>query len=220
MGERRNELLVRMAGAIVKGRRVECFQCGACLNAGARFCAQCGVAVLNDGKPQPSTAARAGLTRRMMAEVIDRLIPLPFVSFFFPMWTLVVVAYHLVCDGTPSGRSLGKWVCRLRVISTGTGAPCGIARSAMRRLPTAITQAAYCAWMMIPFVVAFELFLLAMVWLNPTGRRLEDYIAGTQVITESEYRKLNPDCEGCGHSRPSNATYCPNCGKRMEEDYV
>jgi len=220
MEERRSEMLVRMAGAMFRGRLVQCFQCGARLTAGAKFCAQCGVVVLSDGKPQRATTARAGLTRRILAEVIDRMIPLPFVSFIFPLWTFVVVAYHLVCDGTPSGRSPGKWVCRLRVISTRTGAPCGIARSILRRLPTALSQAAYCAWVMIPFVVAFELILLAMVWLNPSGRRPEDYVAGTQVVTESEYRKMNPDCEGCGQSRPSSATYCPHCGKRREEDYV
>ena len=55
-----------------------------------------------------------------------------------PMASRSVVAYHLICEGTPSGRGVGKWICRLRVVSISSEAPCGISRAILRRLPTAI----------------------------------------------------------------------------------
>jgi uncharacterized RDD family membrane protein YckC len=157
------------------------------------------------------------MLRRALAEIIDRLVPLPFIAYLFPIWILVVVVYHLICDGAPSGQSVGKWVCRLRVISNGSGEPCGVWRSMLRRLPTALGQAAYCAWMMIPVVTAYELAMLAFVWLNPSGRRIEDYLAGTQVITGSAYSRLHRCCAMCGERMPAGARYCSQCGQVIEE---
>ena len=51
---------------------------------------------------------RPSVFRRIVAGVIDRLIPLPFLAFFFHEWTLVVLAYHLLCECSPERRSVGK----------------------------------------------------------------------------------------------------------------
>jgi uncharacterized RDD family membrane protein YckC len=182
------------------------------MNRGARFCVSCGAPVEPEAVTALISLPRASLIRRALAEVIDRLLPLPFISYFIPVWVFVVVAYHLICDGTPSGQSVGKWLCRVRVVSVASKEPCGITRAALRRLPTAIGQAAYCLWFMVPFVFAYELLSLAFVWLNPTGRRIEDYISGTQVITESAYRKLHPACIKCGERIKVGARFCPHCG--------
>jgi len=148
----------------------------------------------------------------LAAEVIDRLAPLPFIAFFFPIWTWVVVAYHLLADGTPEGQSLGKRICRLRVIALVTKEPCGIARAMLRRLPVAMGQAAYCSWKFVTLAVAYELASLACVWLSPSGRRIEDYLTGTQVIAEGAYRQSQPVCAGCGRRMPCEARHCTNCG--------
>jgi uncharacterized RDD family membrane protein YckC len=124
----------------------------------------------------------------------------------------VVVAYHLICDGSPLGRSPGKWIFRLRVVSISSNEPCGVWRSILRRLPIALGQAAYCTWVLVPFVIAYDLVSLAFVWLNPTGRRFEDYFAGTQVITEGLYQTLRPVCSECGLRITVAAQYCPHCG--------
>ena len=179
----------------------------------ARSCgsAQAGVT------PCPYLRSRPGILRRALAEIIDRLMPLPFLAYLFPLWIWVVVAYHLICDGSPSGQSVGKWVCRLCVVSTASGEPCGVWRAMLRRLPTALGQAAYCAWMMIPVVIAYELVSLAFVWLNPTGRRIEDYLAGTQVITRNAYGKLHHCCAMCGERIFVGARYCSQCGQSVED---
>lgn len=135
--------------------------------------------------PTAQSAPRPALWRRVLAGAIDRMLPLPWLALFFPKWTLVVVAYHLLCDSTPERRSCGKWVCRLRV----TGAS-GAARwqTVLRRLGTAATQAAWCWWEFIPVVLVYEFAAFALVWLDAQGRRPEDFLASTQVITEKAFR--------------------------------
>ena len=143
-------------------------------------------------KPNQPTPAplwkRAGLIRLILAEMIDRILPLPFLAFFFPAWTLFVLAYHLLCDCGPHRRSVGKWVCRLRVVEANDVAPCAWWRAALQRLGIAVSQAAWGWWAGIPYVLAYELGSLAFVLLSPTGRRLEEYAAGTFVVTEKAYK--------------------------------
>ncbi|HKQ07905.1 MAG TPA: RDD family protein [Blastocatellia bacterium] len=213
MREKRNVLTFSQTGKLRAG---ECRACGAAVRRGAGFCASCGFAQA-DVTPSLILRSRPGMVRRVLAEIIDRLMPLPFLAYLFPLWVWVVVAYHLICDGSPSGQSVGKWVCRLCVVSTATGEPCGVWRAVLRRLPTALGQAAYCAWMMIPVVIAYELVMVAFVWLNPTGRRLEDYLTGTQVITRSAYLRRHRNCAWCGERVAAGVRYCPHCGQTVED---
>jgi uncharacterized RDD family membrane protein YckC len=202
----------RAAGLVSRQHSPSC-ECGARLPNRASFCPACGTAAHNI-QSSAVTSRQSTVTRRLLAEVIDRLLPLPFIAYLFPPWVLVVIAYHLICDGAPSGRGPGKWVFRLRVVSVSSKQPCGVCRAALRRLPTALGQAAYCAWVLVPFVIAYELVSLAFVWLNPTGRRIEDYLAGTQIISEGQYKTLRPLCAACGERVPVSTKYCPHCGTR------
>ena len=135
-------------------------------------------------------AKRPAIWRRVLASIIDRLVPMPFLAFFFPKWILVVVLYHLFCDSTPERKSLGKWVCRLRVVSCTSTSQCSWWQPALRRIFIALTQAAWCFWESIPFVFAYEIASLAYVLLNPDGRRIEDYLTNTKVITEKTFRQF------------------------------
>lgn len=202
----------RAAGLVSRQHSPRC-ECGVRLPNGASFCPACGAAAHNI-QSSAVTSRLSTVARRFLAEVIDRLLPLPFIAYVFPPWVFAVVAYHLICDGAPSGRGPGKWLFRLRVVSVSSKQPCGICRAALRRLPTALGQAAYCTWALVPFVLAYELVSLAFVWLNPTGRRIEDYLAGTQVISEGQYQTLRPVCAGCGERVPVTTKYCPYCGTR------
>lgn len=213
MRESRNIQAFNHTGKLQAG---ECRACGEAIIRGAGFCASCGSAQTGV-TPSLILRSRPGMLRRVLAEIIDRLIPLPFLAYLFPLWVLVVVAYHLICDGSPSGQSVGKRVCRLCVVSTSLGEPCGVWRAMLRRLPTALGQAAYCEWMMIPVVIAYELVSVAFVWLNPTSRRIEDYLAGTQVITRSAYGKLHRCCALCGERLSVRARYCSQCGQIVED---
>lgn len=135
------------------------------------------------------TVPRAALWRVVIAELIDRSIPLPFITFLFPQWLVVVLVWHLLCDCSPHRRSLGKWVCRLRVIHPATLAPCPFWRAALQRLGITLTQAAWCLWWGIPFVLLYELVSCVCVLLSPTGRRPDEYLANTQIVTEKVYRQ-------------------------------
>lgn len=212
MGMVRSVLVSGAAARLARRRESTRCECGVRLPGGASFCPACGAPAHNI-QSSAVTSRQSTVSRRLLAEVIDRLAPLPFIAYLFPPWLLVVIAYHLICDGAPSGRSLGKWIFRLRVVSVSSKQPCGICRAALRRLPTAIGQAAYCTWVLVPFVLAYELLSLAFVWHNPTGRRIEDYLAGTQVISEGQYQTLRPVCAGCGERVPATK-YCPHCGMR------
>jgi uncharacterized RDD family membrane protein YckC len=130
------------------------------------------------------------LWRRGLAELIDRILPLPFLAFIFPEWTVAVFLYHLLCDASPERRSVGKWICRLRVVSVGRGLKPSPIRAITRRVGSAATQSAFCLWQSLPVVFTFELASLVCVLLSPTGQRLEDLIAGTRVVTESTFRRM------------------------------
>lgn len=84
---------------------------------------------------------------------------------------LVAVADFGVMAGL-TGRSIGKWTTGLRIERIGGGSP-GILRVLIRHFigyPISL----------IPFALGF---LVAIV--NPTGRALHDYLAGTVVIRRS-----------------------------------
>jgi uncharacterized RDD family membrane protein YckC len=187
----------------------QCRECGTLLNPTAPLFVSGDPRA--DAAPLPISLPRAGMLRRALAEAVDRLLPLPFLAYLFPLWSLVVVAYHLLCDASPSGQSVGKWIFRLRVVRSSTGAPSAIWRALLRRSVTALGQAAYCSWTLVPFVIAYELVSVAFVWLSPSGRRMEDHIAGTQVINEGTYRALHRACEVCGNLVPLGNRSCTRC---------
>ena len=151
MRANRNILPFNHAGEM---RAEDCRACGAAIRRGAGFCALCGTAQTGV-MPSLILRSRPGMLRRALAEIIDRLVPLPFLAYVFPLWVLVVVAYNLICDGSPSGQSVGKWVCRLCVVSTASGEPCGVWRCDIAPLTN-------CAW-------AGSLLRLGD---DPTGHRL------------------------------------------------
>lgn len=143
-------------------------------------------------------SGKPGLWRRVLASLADRIAPLPFLTWFFPEWIAVVVVYHLLSDAI-SGRGFGKALFRMRVVSARpaeTGAmrnKCAWWRAALRRAGFAASQAAWCllwlhpAW--LPYALAYELLSLAVVAIHPQGRRPEDFLAGTRVVTERAYRR-------------------------------
>jgi len=135
-----------------------------------------------------TTCGRPAVWRRALAALIDRLAPLPFLVFFFSEWALVVLVYHLLCDGSPSRRSAGKWICRLRVANA-EGNQCHFGQAIGRRVMVAAAQTAWCLWQFIPWVLVYELGAVACVLLDAQGRRPEDFLTGTRVLTEKAFRQ-------------------------------
>ncbi len=149
-------------------------------------------AIVDSQANQAAAAAAAPkrlLLRRGVAELVDRAMPLPFLAMLFPRWVAVVFLYQLLCDCSPGRRSVGKWLCRLRVVDTATAMSCGGWQAITRRIGAAASQTAWCLWMWMPFVLAYELLSIACVLLDPAGRRLEDFVAGTRVVTERAFRR-------------------------------
>ncbi len=201
-----------------------CSQCNAPRSRDAGFCFSCGAAfktTSRDVAPAKQSRAKAGLIRRAPAELIDRLLPLPFLAYFFSEWTLVVLAVGLLSGCTRSGRSAGKAICRLRVISIASLEPCGMLVGMARRLGVVLCLAAYLwsgflsEWWLA--ALGYDLFAFVFAWLNPSGRRLEDYLLGTQVVTEGVYRKMQLVCPRCETRMPARARYCRHCGVSADD---
>lgn len=138
---------------------------------------------LNSSKP--------ALWRRGLAELLDRMLPLPWLAFIFPKWMVVVLLYHLLCDAGPERRSVGKWVCRLRVVAAETGTKPALLQAIARRAGSAASQAAWCVWQWLWVALSYEIAALVCVLLSPAGQRLEDWAVGTRVVTERAYRRMN-----------------------------
>lgn len=127
--------------------------------------------------------------RRALAAAIDRLTPQPWLAFFFPGWTLVVLVYHLLCDASPARRSVGKWICRLRVVDAHTATRGNWWQVVLRRAFAAFAQVAWCVPDLMLYALAYDLSALAFVLLSQQAQRPEDFAAGTRVVTEAAYRK-------------------------------
>lgn len=83
--------------------------------------------------------------------------------------TLIVAVADLIVLAGITGRSIGKWTTGLRIERI-SGGPPGIIRALLRHVigyPLSL----------IPFALGF-----LMVTVNPSGRALHDYIAGTVVV--------------------------------------
>jgi uncharacterized RDD family membrane protein YckC len=201
-------------------RKMKCPVCGSRVAKETKFCAGCGVelsaatAVASVNEPRPEAAVRKPvLLQRVAAQLIDRLLPLPFLVLVYPKWFWVVGVFHLICEMW-SGRSPGKVICRMRVVDAQTFRKCGPVRGLLRRVGVALGQVAYCRWEFVPFAVGYDLLSFLFVWRDRAGRRLEDMLFGVRVIGEGRYRKLRRQCAGCGEGVSARVQFCPHCGKR------
>ena len=81
MRAKRNVVAFSQAGKL---QADECRACGAAVRRGAGFCALCGAAQAGI-TPSLILRSRPGMIRRALAEIIDRLMPLPFLAYLFPL---------------------------------------------------------------------------------------------------------------------------------------
>lgn len=138
--------------------------------------------------PGAVTFAKAPVVRRAAADIIDRLVPLPFIAHFFWPWAIVCVAYDLLCDGT--GASVGKRLMGLRavLVSGGperAGQPCTMGRSVLRNVLWSGARLCYTTVLFAPLGFAYDLVEVLLVLCSTNGRRLGDLLAGTQVVAAS-----------------------------------
>ena len=128
-------------------------------------------------------AKRAGLLLRGVAKAIDFIIVAAAAEIIPRAGFFAGLAYLFISDGLFEGRSLGKRLIGLRVISTTTGKICSVRDSILRNLVLCIGVLLWkiplVGWIFMVLILAFEFIMLLG---SKEGMRLGDEIAKTTVI--------------------------------------
>lgn len=128
---------------------------------------------------------RAGLLLRGVAKTIDFIIVAAAAEMIPRAGFFAGLAYLLISDGLFEGRSLGKQLIGLRVVSTVTDKACSVRESILRNfmLCTGILlwKIPLVGWVFMILILAFEFVMLLG---SKEGMRFGDEIAKTTVIEE------------------------------------
>jgi uncharacterized RDD family membrane protein YckC len=127
---------------------------------------------------------KAPLLLRVMAKAIDLIAVAAAEAVIPTAGIFAAVAYLLISDGLLDGRSAGKKIMGVRVISVTSGGNGSFRDSIIRNSPFV---AAVLLFYLIPFVGwIFSALILIFEFLlmigNPEGMRVGDDLAGTQVV--------------------------------------
>lgn len=126
---------------------------------------------------------RAGLLLRTAAKILDLILIAAVIEVIPRAGFLAGLAYLLLGDGLFDGRSLGKKLIRLKVVSIDTLAPCSFRESLLRNstlgLGYLLWLIPWIGWIAFPVIAAGEFI---MILGNKESRRLGDEIARTTVI--------------------------------------
>jgi uncharacterized RDD family membrane protein YckC len=126
---------------------------------------------------------RAGLLLRMAAKILDFILIAAVMEVVPRAGYYAGLAYLLLGDGFFDGRSIGKKLIKLKVVSAHTDMPCTFKDSILRNS----TFAAGYIFLLVPWIGWIFLFLVAvfeftLVLGSKDGKRLGDEIARTIVI--------------------------------------
>ena len=128
---------------------------------------------------------RASLLLRSVAKTIDLIIVVAVAEMIPRSGFFAGLAYLLISDGLFNGKSLGKQLAGLRVISIATGKACSVRESILRNLVLCIGAMLWriplIGWAITLLIVGFEFVMLLG---SKEGMRLGDEIAKTTVIEE------------------------------------
>ena len=126
---------------------------------------------------------RAGLLLRTAAKIVDFILIAAVIEIIPRAGYYAGLTYLLLGDGFFDGRSIGKKLLRLKVLSAGTGAPCSFRDSILRNSTFAVGYALwvvpFIGWIFIVIVSVIE-FILVLG--SKDSMRLGDEIAKTIVI--------------------------------------
>ncbi len=126
---------------------------------------------------------RAGLLLRVAAKVLDVILVAAVIEIIPRAGYVAGLAYLLLSDGLTDGRSLGKRLIRLRVISSESGQPCSFRESILRNstfgLGYLLLLTPWIGWFCAAVIAGIEFILLVG---SKEGKRLGDELAKTTVI--------------------------------------
>ena len=131
----------------------------------------------------PGDTAKASLLLRAIAKLVDFIIIAIAIKAVPQVGYIAGLSYLLISDGLFDGRSLGKKIIRLRVISPVTGTPGTFRDSMVRNITFAFSLLLYkiplIGWIFVLLITVLE-FLLMLG--NEEGLRLGDNLANTKVV--------------------------------------
>lgn len=131
----------------------------------------------------PEESIKASLLLRVIAKMLDFIIITAAAKTIPQVGHLAGIIYLLISDGLFDGRSLGKKILRLKVISLSTGSSGTFRDSVLRNTLLIAALLLYkiplAGWLFVVVILALE-FLLMLG--SKDGMRLGDDIANTKVI--------------------------------------
>ncbi|MDI6729017.1 MAG: RDD family protein [Thermodesulfovibrionales bacterium] len=131
----------------------------------------------------PEESTKASLLLRVIAKTLDFIIIAAAAKTIPQVGYLAGLVYLLISDGLFDGRSIGKKILRLRVISLSTGSSGtfrdSVLRNAILTAALLLYKIPLVGWLFVVVILALE-FLLMLG--NKDGMRLGDDIANTKVI--------------------------------------
>lgn len=134
-------------------------------------------------KNSQQVSKKASLLLRVIAKIIDLIIIATATKLIPQVGYLAGVVYFLISDGLFEGRSIGKKVMGLRVISLEENKSASFKESIIRNstltLGLLLFKVPFFGWLLAPIIFTFE-FLLILG--NKDGMRLGDDLANTKVI--------------------------------------
>lgn len=126
---------------------------------------------------------RSGLLLRTAAKIIDFILIAAVIEIIPRAGYFAGIAYLLLSDGLFDGRSIGKKLLKLQVVSSETQSPCTFRESILRNSPFAVGYALltvpWIGWIFVLIVAFFE-FILVLG--SKDSKRLGDEIAKTVVL--------------------------------------
>jgi uncharacterized RDD family membrane protein YckC len=126
---------------------------------------------------------RAGLLLRTAAKIVDFILIAAVIEILPRAGYFAGLAYLLLGDGFFDGRSIGKKLIRLKVVSSERNTPCTFRDSILRNITFGLGYVLWLVpwigWVFIIFVVSVEFILILG---SKDGMRLGDEIAKTVVI--------------------------------------
>jgi uncharacterized RDD family membrane protein YckC len=126
---------------------------------------------------------RAGLLLRTAAKIVDFILIAAVIEIIPRAGFFAGLTYLLLGDGFFDGRSIGKKLLRIQVVSVETYSPCTFKGSILRNSPFAVGYVLWIVpligWIFILIISIVEFILLLG---SKDGMRLGDEIAKTAVI--------------------------------------
>jgi uncharacterized RDD family membrane protein YckC len=133
----------------------------------------------------PEDMRKASLLLRLIAKAIDFIVIAIAVKLIPQVGYLSGLLYMVISDGLFDGRSLGKKILRLKVVSIATGKPGSFRDSVIRNATIAVALILFkiplFGWLLLVVIIALESLLMLG---NKDGMRLGDDLAKTMVVED------------------------------------